>query len=261
MKPLIVAGFHRSGTSAVARSLALAGLHLGDDLLGSEPSNPHGHYEDNEVIDIHQGLLEVNGLDWKVRTSFDPYVPDRLWGAMADLVRRRSATGRPWGFKDPRVCLFLPLWLHIVPEARILVVYRRPAEAVRSLHMRHSRQLAVAKGRGEVHREFWSEPDLAVRMWCTYHRMLLASLPAPAQTLIVDFGDKASVAGVVGTVNRRWDLGLDEGERGALDPSLGASRVTPVEVRDPALIAEVAEIWDTLTTLSRRPAPFLEGAS
>lgn len=255
MKPLVVAGFHRSGTSAVARSLALAGLHLGDDLLGSEPSNPHGHYEDNEIIDIHQDLLEVNGLDWKVRTPFDPFVPDRVWRAMTELVRRRSGSGRPWGFKDPRVCLFLPLWLHVVPEARVLVVYRRPAEAIRSLHMRHSRQLVVAKGRGEVHREFWSEPDLGVRMWCAYHRMLLTALPASPRTMVVDFGDRAAVAGIVGAVNRRWDLGLDENERGALDPSLGASRVAPVEVRDPALLADVGEIWAELTELAHRPEP------
>ena len=54
MNPLIVAGFHQSGTSAIARSLHLGGLFLGDDLLGSEPSNPYGHFEDNEVITIHQ---------------------------------------------------------------------------------------------------------------------------------------------------------------------------------------------------------------
>lgn len=252
MKPLIIAGFHRSGTSAVARSLALAGLHLGDDLLGSEPSNPHGHFEDNEVIEIHQTLLDVNGLDWKVRRPFDPYVPNRVWDAMSALVRRRSSTGRPWGFKDPRVCLFLPLWLHVAPEARVLVVYRRPAEAIRSLHMRHSRQLVVAKGRGEVHREFWGEPDLAARMWCTYHRMLLAALPDPAQTHVADFGDRESIAGVVGTVNRRWSLGLDEHERGALDPSLGTGNVAPVEVRDRLLLDEIEALWAELSRRARR---------
>ena len=87
MTPLIIAGFHRSGTSAVARTLALSGLHLGDDLLGSEPSNPYGHYEDNEVIAIHQTLLDVNGLDWKLRESFEPFVPERVWVQVSDLVR------------------------------------------------------------------------------------------------------------------------------------------------------------------------------
>ena len=246
MTPLIIAGFHRSGTSAVARSLALAGLHLGDDLLGSEPSNPHGHFEDNEVIDIHQTLLDVNGCDWKVRRPFDPYVPDRTWRAMEALLRRRRARGRPWGFKDPRVCLFLSLWLHLEPEARVLVVYRRPAEAIRSLHMRHSLQMVVGKGRGEVHRDFWKEPDLGARMWLAYHRTLLDSLPTPARTHVLDFGDRGAVGPIVETLNRRWDLGLDEDHDEALDPDLGHARVDPVGVRDPVLAEEIDAVWAEL---------------
>ena len=47
---LIVAGFHRSGTSLVCQLLHRAGLFLGYDLLGPAFSNPHGHFEDTEVL-------------------------------------------------------------------------------------------------------------------------------------------------------------------------------------------------------------------
>ncbi len=253
MSCLIVAGFHRSGTSAVARTLALAGLTLGEDLLGSEPSNPYGHFEDNEVIAIHQTTLEVNGFDWKVREPFDPYVPERVWRSINRLIARREATGRPWGFKDPRVCLFLKLWLHALPEAKVLVVYRRPADVIRSLHKRHSRQLVVGKGRGDVHRDFWIEPDLAARMWATYHEMLLATLPPERNVHFLDFADRDAVVGVVETVNHRC-LGLDQSHPHALDPALGVSEPGSIGVRDAALVDRIDELWAALNERSRTQA-------
>lgn len=258
MNPLIVAGFHRSGTSAIARSLHLGGLFLGDDLLGSEPSNPHGHFEDNEVINIHQEILELSGTDWKSHEPFEPYVPARLWDAVRGFVdarrQRQQATGEPWGFKDPRVCLLLPIWLHVLPDADVLIVFRNPAECVRSLHMRHSRQLAAHRGPGYVHRDFWSITDLGVRMWIHYHRMLLAALPEHARVHAVDFGEREAVAGVVSTVNDRWSLGLDPAHETALDPSLGATQVDAVRVVDQGLITEARTVWNELQTLAHSSA-------
>ncbi|MGI9608344.1 MAG: sulfotransferase [Acidimicrobiales bacterium] len=245
MTALIIAGFHRSGTSAVAQTLNRAGLFLGHDLLGSEPSNPHGHFEDNEVIEIHQALLDVNGVDWKATEPLDPFVPDAQWQAIGDLVRRRNALGEPWGFKDPRVCLFLPLWRHALPDARVLVVFRNPAETIRSLHMRHSRQMVVNKGRGEVHRDFWRLRDLGARMWLTYHRALLSSLPAPEHVHFVPFADRVAISSIATTLNERWGLGLHP-EPNELDPDLGATNVDPVRVTDHLLVEAIAEVWTEL---------------
>jgi hypothetical protein len=263
MNPLIVAGFHRSGTSAIARSLHLGGLFLGDDLLGTEPSNPHGHFEDNEVISIHQEILELSGTDWKSHESFETYVPARLWDALRGFVNsrreREQRTGEAWGFKDPRVCLLLPIWLHLLPEANVLIVFRNPAECVRSLHMRHSRQLAAHRGPGYVHRDFWSITDLGVRMWIHYHRMLLSSLPDSSRVHAVNFGDRDSVAGVVSAVNDRWEMGLDEAHETALDPSLGATRVDPVRVIDKDLIVEATTVWNELQLLAHASSNRVDG--
>lgn len=254
MKPLIVAGFHRSGTSAIARSLHLGGLFLGDDLLGSEPSNPYGHFEDNEVITIHQEILELSGTDWKSHEPFEPYIPPRLWDGVRGYVdsrrQRQQTTGEPWGFKDPRVCLLLPIWLHVLPDADVLVVFRNPAECVRSLHMRHSRQLAAHRGPGFVHRDFWSITDLGVRMWIHYYRMLLSSLPDRSRVHAINFGEREAVASVVRTVNDRWELGLEPAHRTALDPTLGTTRVDPVRLIDHELIAEATSVWNELQLLA-----------
>lgn len=254
MTAVIVAGFHRSGTSVAARALAESGLFLGDDLLGSEPSNPHGHFEDLDIIDIHQTLLELNGVDWKADATFDPYVPDHIWSRMSTLVHKREATGRHWGFKDPRVCLFLPLWMHLLPDAKLIVVFRNPAETVRSLHMRHSRQMAHMRGPGEVHQDFWRRPDLGVQMWVTYHEALLASLPPLDRVHVVNFGQRQSIAEVASVVDGLWDLGLEPHHADVLDPELGETSVDPVEVRDSDLIERVDAIWQVLIGLADQSA-------
>ena len=59
---LVVAGFHRSGTSLVTEILSRAGLFVGDDLIGANPSNPYGHFEDREVVRLHDRLLADVGL-------------------------------------------------------------------------------------------------------------------------------------------------------------------------------------------------------
>ena len=252
--PLIVAGFHRSGTSAVARSLHLGGVYLGDDLLGAKPSNPHGHFEDVEVIHLHRDILDVNGHTWLVHQPFEPLIPDDSWKAIGAFARKREATGRPWGFKDPRVCLFLPLWLHVLPDAHIIVAFRSPAEAVRSLHTRHSRQAVTGEGSAEQHRSFWAIDDLGVKMWLHYHRELLKALPPDERVHVVDFGDRAAIEQLIPTLNRRWHLGLDETDYAALDPTLGRAPVDPLRIVDRALIPQVEEMWTELMARARASA-------
>ena len=246
MKPLLIAGFHRSGTSAVARVLHSAGLFLGDDLLGAEPSNPHGHFEDNEVISIHNDILEMNGLDWKVDAPLDPYVGKAQWQAIDAFVRQRRSGQQPWGFKDPRLCLLLPLWLHVIPDANVLVVFRRPGETIRSLHMRHSRQHVLFGGREQPHVEFWTRQDLGVRLWLNYHRTLLSSLPDDDRVHYVNFGDRVAVGEVASDIRERFGVELGEPDVSVVDGQLGNTNIDPIRVEDHGLVTEVSDLWQTL---------------
>jgi hypothetical protein len=71
---IVIAGFHRSGTSSAAQLLHTAGLFVGDDLVGKMPYNPYGHYEDREVLAIHDQILRDNGFNWQVAESFVPMI-------------------------------------------------------------------------------------------------------------------------------------------------------------------------------------------
>ena len=80
-----------------------------------------------------------------------------------------------WGFKDPRICLFLPQWAHAFPDLSVICIYRPAVQAVHSLKRRAARDML----RGEAvegNQRFWSVPDLAARMYIVYARALLSFL-------------------------------------------------------------------------------------
>lgn len=248
MSPILIAGFHRSGTSAVARAVHRAGVHLGDDLLGATRGNPHGHFEDRSVVELHDRILHRSGRTWKSLTPVPRPLASGDTESIASLVTSRDVGGQPWGVKDPRLCLFLSEWLMHAPDAKVIVVIRRPGEAIRSLHMRHSRRHVVTRGADPSDLDFWRHPDLGLALWVFYHRELLTALETHAAVHVVDFGDRESFDRLLPTIAERWDLDLDLANEGssALDPTLGNNDLDPIDVRDRRLLTEAAELWSVL---------------
>lgn len=236
-RALIIAGFHRSGTSLTTRLLHAAGLFIGDELLGALPSNPYGHFEDSEVVGLHDGLLKDNGLRWQLADPIVPYVDPTRWEQLQDLVQRRHSAHALWGFKDPRVCLFLPMWKHVVPDARVLIVFRHYADCAHSLERRHAEQLVDAFGPPEVHRRFWEEPDLALRMWLNYNAPLLRfAARYPQDVHVVSFAAIRSGYGLVEALRRRWDLPLrPTSALEVFDPTITRDRTHPQPIVDRGL--------------------------
>ncbi|MFT7476501.1 MAG: hypothetical protein ACI81L_003456 [Verrucomicrobiales bacterium] len=246
MHPLLITGFHRSGTSAVARTLHAAGLHLGDELLGAEPANPYGHYEDIGVVALHDEALAAQGLTWKSTTGPIRPIDSAANVKIRRLVSERSRTDAPWGVKDPRLCLFLSEWLEAEPRSAVVVVIRRPDEVIQSLHRRHTRRSVDTRRRDASDLDFWRTPDLGLRLWIHYYERLLAALPPDDQVLFVDYSDRDQVDRIVDVIATRWHLPLTTEDVPALDPRLGAPSVKPVEVRDRALLVEATTLWTEL---------------
>lgn len=248
MPPLLIAGMHRSGTSWAARALHAAGLHLGDDLVGAEPSNPYGHFEDEHVVALHDEALAEHGLTWK---STEP--PGPLSSAISDRIARivdeREATGRAWGLKDPRLCLFLPDWLAACPESFVLVVIRRPDEVVASLHRRHAQRWVNTRHVDPSDITFWQTPDLGLGLWVYYYErllMALAELPDPQRAICFDWNATPSRASsLVSDVEAAWNLGLHRATT-LRDTNLGNEASVPIEVRDPLLIDKAERVWSHL---------------
>jgi len=47
-----------------------------------------------------------------------------------------GSAGEPWLWKDPRLCLTLPLWRRVLDHPYVLLVLREPSAVARSLHAR-----------------------------------------------------------------------------------------------------------------------------
>ncbi|MFM8415211.1 MAG: sulfotransferase [Planctomycetota bacterium] len=190
---LVITGMHRSGTSLTASLLATAGVHLGDELMPAAAGNPRGHFEDLEFYNLHQRILAGNGLSMEGFTCQEAIeVPAAARAQAADMVRRRRAAGRPWGWKDPRTTLFLDFWAELVPEARWLFVVRPPAEVCDSLLRRGDTAFVV-------------NPRHAVDVWVAYNRRILDFARRHGdRTIVVDLSQV--VTDPAGVVSRAAEL-------------------------------------------------------
>lgn len=158
---LVIGGMHRSGTSLTASIIAAAGVHLGDDLMAAGAGNPCGYFEDLEFYHLHQRILAANGLSLEGFTCHETIVvPPAACVEAAELLRRRRATGQPWGWKDPRTVLLLDFWADLLPEARWLFVVRPPENVVDSLLRRGDTAFVV-------------NPRHAIDVWVAYNKRIL----------------------------------------------------------------------------------------
>jgi hypothetical protein len=138
MKPVILAGMPRSGTSATARLVQALGVNIGSDLLPAGGGNLFGHFEEAAFIRFHDDLI---------RRFFPNRAPFCEWLPLADeevtyTAADREAARSLWAqhletggiaWKDPRTSLFLDLWAETLPDAKIIICLRHPYQVHRSL--------------------------------------------------------------------------------------------------------------------------------
>ncbi len=261
---LIVAGFHRSGTSLVCQLLHRAGLFLGYDLMEASFSNPHGHFEDTEVHNLHEQILADNGHTWMVSEPFLPVITAYHWRRMERVIQRRNAEHDLWGFKDPRACSFMMVWKHLLPGARALLIYRHFADATYSLGRRQSVELlSNPTGPQRMYRRFWEEPDLALRMWLTHNEALLTfARTYPQDTLAVSMDMVQNGFPLIRAINQRWGLGLGEVPAPEVfDPRVTEKRPNRQPVSDRRLIDRVDATWQALQKLGKETERMVEEAT
>ena len=142
---LLVLGMHRSGTSALARALALCGADIGVRLLGASAGNEAGHWEDAFAVEAHERLLAACGAAWDAPLSLpEDWRAGEPGRAAAREVAAYVAGDRAahplWAVKDPRLSLFAPLWVEAAREAGqalgAVLVLRHPLEVAASLAQR-----------------------------------------------------------------------------------------------------------------------------
>lgn len=138
---VLVVGMHRSGTSALSGALAALGVDFGADeeLVSAGPDNPKGFFERVSVVELNDRLLAGRGWSWDVIPAsagpqFSPWSSFVSFGR--DLVSALPK-GTTVGLKDPRFCLTMPFWRHVLLDRCIVIrIVRDPAEVIWSLMLR-----------------------------------------------------------------------------------------------------------------------------
>ena len=151
---ILVAGMHRSGTSALAGALNLLGVPLGQHLLEPGPDNPKGYWEHRDIVVVHERLLAALGSRWDdVRALpadwMESEAADRAAAAIGELVTRDFSGKSLWAIKDPRLCRFLPLWFKVLRQQGIcpvvLFMVRDPNEVAASIEARNHWRVPIGE--------------------------------------------------------------------------------------------------------------------
>jgi hypothetical protein len=169
---------HRSGTSVVTRGLKSVGVYLGDSLLGPQPDNPKGYWENWKTFEVNEAVMKAIDRPW---WSSRPIPPETWEGRELDELKDRAASvlvelfrgRRLWGFKDPRTIRLFPFWSDVLgrlgASVSIVLSIRPPRSAIASLIARDAMPVADAE-----------------ELWLEY---MLPSLPTIAEypVLVVDY--------------------------------------------------------------------------
>lgn len=184
---IVVAGFHRSGTSSVTGILHHSGISSGNDLMDANEYNPKGYYESWGLVRLHDRLMTSKGVDWA--TSLEQKAPlseDELLKLRSYFDERAEQSDGAWCMKDPRIGRYIFEWKRAVPELKVLMLYRAPNASALSLQTRSIREFVNHQGTLELGRRFYDDPDLALRLWIEHNEAYVAFCQAnPDDCLVV----------------------------------------------------------------------------
>lgn len=200
---VVVLGMHKSGTTLVSQILHGSGIHMGD-FDESVAYDQGGWFENEDFIALNRRLLSPHLVPtigirlqrmWRgkaddvlaanrdsvaVLRSLPRSLPAGLEAEMRALIASRQAAHEDWGFKDPRTCLTYPLWARLLPEHRVVAVFRSYSDFVRRNR----------KGRNALNPPRWWR---ALRSWTDYNDAMAESLERCSQPkLVIRYDDLMS---------------------------------------------------------------------
>ncbi len=164
LKPLVVFGMHRSGTSLLSRCLHNSGVFMG--------MMQEHNAEAVQFLSLNEQALKKAGADWieplelpkgtfAHLKAVDLYREHFKLSMRSGLWLRFKANYR-WGWKDPRNTFALAAWTEVFPNARLLHLYRDGRAVAMSLWNRNLRE--AESGRDAR----LGDPVLCFRVWERY---------------------------------------------------------------------------------------------
>ncbi|MFB5268409.1 sulfotransferase family protein [Paenibacillus enshidis] len=146
-KLFLVFALHRSGSSAVAGVLYHMGIPMGDNLLGPNPTNPKGHFENLDFVALNDKILGSVGAAWDRPPSRDRIMASKL--PENEVYSTLLKQAKPvYGLKDPRMVItfdYLKPFLEVLNNITYVFVWRPLDESIQSLAHRSNSDYATAQ--------------------------------------------------------------------------------------------------------------------
>ena len=142
---VLVAGMHRSGTSALTRMLVGLGCDAPRTSMEADAHNALGYWESKVIVELNEAILASGGSSWD---DWGPFNPAWRSSPAAAPFRARAvqALEREFGdsplfvLKDPRICRLLTFWKESLEAFGstpcIVLPVRNPLEVAASLARR-----------------------------------------------------------------------------------------------------------------------------
>jgi hypothetical protein len=245
---LCISGMHRSGTSLVASWLENCTLSLHDGRVwGPFDGNPLGHFEDIDFHSLHSGSIierAPKSFGWIYFPQQPLSFSAKYLQCAQDLVDKRNHKYARWGWKDPRSVLFLNQWKQLVPDLKVLMIWRPCSSVVDSLVRR-----AKNSKKADLKISFFQ----AIRLWIRYNQLLCAyKKEHPDDTLLFDIQTITnSDATVFNLVNEQFSLDLTYSPiENVYNPILLKEHRNTLNTRLISAIRQVASVEYDLNQLS-----------
>jgi hypothetical protein len=224
-KVLIITGMHRSGTSVISQWLHKCGLVIGDNLLGPAAGNEEGHFEDSDFVSLHEELLKQTFLPNTGLTSDSlPVLSQEQIDKIRSLIIKKRSLHKEWGWKDPRTCLFLPVYKQLIPDALYLVIIRDPVASVSSLINRRYLWLKNKNSKNWFRRWKWKNKksliketlykkysEYYLKVWISYNNTILKHINSinTNSFLVVSYDSlHSSDEAIFSQLKNKWDFNL-----------------------------------------------------
>ncbi len=203
---LCIASMHRSGSSLIGSWLQACGMTLDHgNMVGSGPGNELGHFEDHDFLDLHRSVILKRfsrSRGWIVSRAIPPEGLVCSRERALDLVTARNASLSNWGWKDPRSSLFLHFWKSVIPNLKVILLWRPHQEVIMSL---------LERSKSTAQTDYHISCLQACRCWKTYNTAILDyRMRYPSDTILMRTTDVISHdTSFIEHLNATFGLSLD----------------------------------------------------
>ncbi len=142
--PVLVVGMHNSGTSILTEVLHKSGIFFSPNMQHYESYFFSNFVNDRMILGGGGNWANLPLLSMEKVMSFKPVIKPLIqdhW--LVDYLQWGYDGKSRWGIKDPRICVLLPLYLDIFPEATVIHIIRDANDVAASLTQRYKAGVGV----------------------------------------------------------------------------------------------------------------------